>query len=962
MANFKTKARAVELLGKGQIADLPTAISELWKNGYDAYAKDLSCDLYIPGYKDIIEPLFCLSDDGWGMNYDDIVSKWIVLGTDSKSRGFSNYSPKQTFGLPQRIPMGEKGIGRLSVAYLGSPMLMLTKKENEVCQALFIDWRILENFNLFIDEVNIPCLDFNDVDNLNSLILSLKSEFLDNFNTVSSSDFTWNGQEELREQIISDVTNFSLPESLIIEFTSLFQAKSNHGTKFIIGNPNEQLLDLISYSPLEDSSNAVLEIQRSLTGIFNIFKDVPDFSTAFNIYTETGKYNIISDFFDKEDFKYADHQIKGTIDENGMFNGTVRVFQKTYPYTFRPIRKPGKTPYGTLDLELGQMEGVSKASMLSEEQYGLITSKTEKYGGLYIYRDDFRVLPYGRTDYDFLKFEERRSKRAGYYFFSHRNMFGYISITRIGNPYLKDKAGREGLIENRAYKELKEDLISLFVDISKNFLKSTEPDEVNARSEQLDAIKQKHHAILEAEKKRNRQTKANFSKQLKVNQEEIRYIEKEINSLQAELKNKAELLNLTYEQYLELSNSLLNRKEKLRSLKLIYPKRVSLSSTQERKLEEYQSLYSSILDSFETCENAISQIRKRFDVQNLKKDFENQYLYSLREISTLINKYISRVSAIADSHKIMLANVGRDFVERFKQIVSESISPMNLPSEYEDAIKQISFYREEIKTKIDNQFAPFVSHIESLSLDIDEEVILLWYQSKHKELEERLEATNELAQLGISAEIIDHELYSLHAQMANSLSFFKEYSRNHTEIDSQYQQLSVAFEHMEANYKMLQPLYRTAKKQRNRFTGKHIMESMRSFFGQRIKDLEVTIESSQEFDNYDFFTYESVIYSVFINIINNALYWLIPSPNRIIRMEYKQDTEEILIMNSGEKIDNKIIEDIFTLFFTRKHNGRGIGLYLAKQSLKKIGMDIYATNLSEYNRLNGACFIIKLNS
>lgn len=962
MANFKTKARAVELLGKGQIADLPTAISELWKNGYDAYAKDLSCDLYIPGYKDINEPLFCLSDDGWGMNYEDIVSKWIVLGTDSKSRGMHNYTPEQTFGLPLRIPMGEKGIGRLSVAYLGSPMLMLTKKENEVCQAVFIDWRILENFNLFIDEVNIPCHAFNDGEDLNSLISKMKLEFLENFHSDSSSDLTWSGQEELREQIINDVSSFYIPDSLIKEFTNLFQGVSSHGTKFIIGNPNEQLLDLIGYSPLEVSSNSVLEIQRSLTGIFNVFKDIPDFSTSFNILTEAGKYNIISDFFDPEDFKYADHHIKGKIDENGMFNGSIRVFQKTYQYTFRPIRKPGKTPYGSFDLELGQMEGAPKASMLSEEQYDSITSKTEKYGGLYIYRDRFRVLPYGRTDYDFLRFEERRSKKAGYYFFSHRNMFGYISITRNGNPSLKDKAGREGLIENKAYKELKDDLIALFVDIAKNFLKSTDPDEVNARSEQLDAIRQRHHAILEAEKKRNRQTKANFTKLLKANQEKIRFIEQEIFSLQAELENKAELLNLTYEEYLKLSNSLLDKREKLRSLKLISPKRVSLSSTQERKFSEYQALYSSICDSFESCENAIAQMRKRFDVQNLKKDFENQYMYSLREISTLTNQYISRISTIADAHKVMLLNEGRGFTEQFKQMVSESIPPMNLLSEYEDAIKQVAMYREEIKTKIDNQFAPFVSHIESLSLDIDEEVILEWYQSKYHELEERLDATNELAQLGISAEIIDHELYSLHAQMANSLSYFKEYSRTHPETVSQYKQLSVAFEHMEANYKMLQPLYRTAKKQRAVFTGRHILESMCTFFSQRIKDLDVTIESTDDFDNYEFFTYESVIYSVFINIINNALYWLIPSPSRVIRIVYQQDTNEILIMNSGEKIDNKIINDIFTLFFTRKHNGRGIGLYLARQSLKSIGMDIYASNATEYNRLNGACFIIKLNS
>lgn len=37
MPQFRAKARAVDLLGKGQISDLPTAISELWKNGYDAY-------------------------------------------------------------------------------------------------------------------------------------------------------------------------------------------------------------------------------------------------------------------------------------------------------------------------------------------------------------------------------------------------------------------------------------------------------------------------------------------------------------------------------------------------------------------------------------------------------------------------------------------------------------------------------------------------------------------------------------------------------------------------------------------------------------------------------------------------------------------------------------------------------------------------------------------------------------
>ncbi len=43
--------------------------------------------------------------------------------------GRSFLTEKERFGKPSGVPMGEKGIGRLSVAYLGSPMLMLTKSK-----------------------------------------------------------------------------------------------------------------------------------------------------------------------------------------------------------------------------------------------------------------------------------------------------------------------------------------------------------------------------------------------------------------------------------------------------------------------------------------------------------------------------------------------------------------------------------------------------------------------------------------------------------------------------------------------------------------------------------------------------------------------------------------------------------------------------------------------------------------
>src|SRR5580692_2117761 len=86
MPQFRAKARAVDLLGKGQIADLPTAISELWKNGYDAYGDNLEAFIYEKKDRNYGDPVFVISDDGKGMSRDEILTKFFILGTDSKSR------------------------------------------------------------------------------------------------------------------------------------------------------------------------------------------------------------------------------------------------------------------------------------------------------------------------------------------------------------------------------------------------------------------------------------------------------------------------------------------------------------------------------------------------------------------------------------------------------------------------------------------------------------------------------------------------------------------------------------------------------------------------------------------------------------------------------------------------------------------------------------------------------------
>lgn len=946
-------------MGKGQIADLPTAISELWKNGYDAYARNLRCNLYLPGYKDIESPVFTLSDDGFGMSESDILNKWIVLGTDSKAKGVTLYSEEDRFGLEQRIPMGEKGIGRLSVAYLGSPMLMLTKKKGQSCQALLIDWRILENYNLFVDDVSIPVSAIPEAGLLESVFRDMKATLLTNLDGTDA----WKEQVELRDAIEKSIDSLAIPEAIVTEVVSCFWAADFHGTTFIIFQPNEQLLDLEVFNPNDPEGDSVSEIQRSLSGIYNLFIDSPDFSTEFNVVNAAGPYNLINDFFDRKDFDKADHFIKGHVDESGMFSGTVRVFNQTVSYSYRPVRLPGNTPYGAFDLELGEMEGQAKSSLLGPEEYSAITKKTDRFGGLYIYRDKFRVLPYGRTDYDFLKFEERRSKGAGYYFFSHRNMFGYIAISRSGNKDLVDKAGREGLIENKAYREFKKDLIALFVDLGKSFFYTTKEDgeTKTLRAEQIREIEAKNKRLLEAENKRAKQTKARFNVELKENRKRIAELHSEIVKLQEQLQEKARSLWVTYEEYQSVAQELNERKAQLRSMKLIKPQRVTLSSVQEKKYSEYLAVYDSVSRAIHQCEEDASRVREKFDVLNLKKDFDTNYSLALREISQAVVSFRNRFDAVSDRFRSAFLDDQRDFMEAFKNSV-QTLSELNTKEEYQSAISFIIKAKEEIKNQISDKYVSFVEHMENLDFEVDDDFLIDWYKKQQETLTEKLEATDQLAQLGISAEIIDHELNVLYARMANSVRILGEYAKSHSEVSETYAQIKVAFEHMEANYKMLQPLYHTIRRQRTEFSGEYLLENVCSFYRSRLDDLNVDVSASESFREYKFFTIESVIFSVFINVVNNALYWLVPVRDRKICFDYDSNSKELLLMNSGERIDDRLLEDIFTLFFTRKSNGRGIGLYLARRSLRSIGMDIYATNDPRYNRLGGACFVIKLEA
>ena len=436
MANFRTKARAIDLLGKNQIADLPTAITELWKNGYDAYGDYLVARLYQAGYCEVSHDMFLISDDGRGMDRNDILNKWIVIGTGNKKNVNKELTEEERLYKKQRVPLGEKGIGRLSVAYLGNHMLMLSKKANSDIQVLFMNWKILDNYEMFLDEVEIPLTSISEINDIDVAYESLKREFMKNFDSDS-----WKNFADVKEKVLESLTKYKkVPEVVKAVLESHFMGKK-HGTVFMVFDPISELREL----EMENSAEVVIKedrervseqtnyIRSALSGLFNPFdteltqeravnlekelnNEFED-SPCFLIYGSDGKVHDflrLKDFYTVDEFEDCEHWIKGSFDEKGCFNGVIKGYNnEQFPYHFVP-RERLRAKVGKMELKVAFWEAQQAKSIMSPEIWNAYEKKAENYSGLYLYRDGFRVLPYGRTDFDFLGFEENRSKGAGY--------------------------------------------------------------------------------------------------------------------------------------------------------------------------------------------------------------------------------------------------------------------------------------------------------------------------------------------------------------------------------------------------------------------------------------------------------------------------------------------------------------------------------------------------------------------
>ena len=965
MATFKTRARTLDMLGRQQIAGIPTAISELFKNAHDAYADRVEIDYYRS------DGLFVLRDDGIGMSHDDFTSRWLTIGTESKFD--PNRPPPRDPDKTVRTMLGEKGIGRLAIATIGPQLLVLTRAKTgsgaSDLTAAFLNWGIFEWPGIDLEDIDVPLRSF-PAGTLPSAkdVADMVGEFRDCANQLGRQV-----DSQLLNHLVGELDRFDVDPQDIDSYLDAPSLRNNgSGTHFIIRPASELLTDDIDGDPTASKAAALKKatpLKKALLGFGNTM--TPDshtvIHTAFRDHTTDELVDDLigeDEFFTPDEFRSADHRIRGEFDEFGQFRGEISIYGEAIADHVIPWGggRGLTTGCGPFSIDFAAFEGESRHSTIPHEEHTRLARKADELGGLYIYRNGIRILPYGDTDYDWLDIEFRRTKSAYYYYFSHRKMFGAVEIDADRNGNLREKAGREGFQENKAYRQFRSILQNFFLQVAADFFRSdgVHAEAFDSRKAELsreDEVRKRRERQVSARKRKFQDNLDAFFDKLSKNapQEEALALTEQVEA-DLQLAGNIEDSQLAASKVLELER---RAQVDIRTLEASYRvsrPRVGLSKVTLRDWSAYNAEFATLQERvFKPARELIDDL-----IGAEARKAELSLDRHVRTEATLDDLGREARKATGESGRVVREEAA-EVVRRTREVAGQSLKTVE--SELRAVLSEVQRInladmpderfvetRDALETRIltvtEEQRALLDSVLEQLqAIDVTGENSaaeqLMAIEQRNLVLEEEAEADAQLAQLGMAIEIINHEFSATIRAVRNGLRRLKAWADANEGLRELHDNIRSSFDHLDGYLTLFTPLQRRLHRKPVEIRGSDVHDFLEELFRARLQRHEVTLTATKAFANSKVVGFPSSFYPVFVNLLDNAIFWLSQqNPQRERRIKLDARGGMLLVSDTGPGVDVRDREAIFEFGFTRKPGGRGMGLHIGRESLRRVGFDL----------------------
>lgn len=386
--NIKPAARLITTIGEDLIGDSYAAIIELVKNSFDADASHV--DITFEYENDLLR--IEIFDDGHGMSRNTILNKWLVPATDNKL--LDRTSPKG------RKLQGRKGIGRYAAAILGHKLSLESIDEIGEKTSVEINWEIFEKEE-YLEDVYIE-------------VVSEKTDEGHGTNLIIEAD-----EERMKA--------WGRPELLKLT-RELRKLKSPILKESEDDNFNINLAFV--NCPFEEYNNEVFEIEALVIGEFfdyRIHGNVDESGNLQATYENNYDRSIVRDEISTK------IKLKEGIEYCGPIKFDFRVFDRDPESITNLIDKGLVDPISKLAI------GKREAKTMLDDAYGVN-----------LYRERFRIRPYGNGGIDWLDLDKKRIQNPSLRI-SNNQIIGFVEIMPEEISNLYEKSARDGLKEDSYY-------------------------------------------------------------------------------------------------------------------------------------------------------------------------------------------------------------------------------------------------------------------------------------------------------------------------------------------------------------------------------------------------------------------------------------------------------------------------------------------------------------------------------
>ncbi|WP_217883855.1 ATP-binding protein [Halomonas citrativorans] len=352
----------------------------------------------------------------------------------------------------------------------------------------------------------------------------------------------------------------------------------------------------------------------------------------------------------------------------------------------------------------------------------------------------------------------------------------------------------------------------------------------------------------------------------------------------------------------------------------------------------------------ETNKGRISQSELRAialqDIEKEKEEIVRDLVNLRREAVSASEKMQGIVQKVLQEEFSELRASMEKHVSNFTRISAEQPEKLDiLRRETEQKILTLKMHEASLFESLKRQMVE-ISESVQVRETLDDQLGAL--ESRNQLLEEQVEFYADFAQMGMSVGILQHEFEGAARGIRSAMSELKPWADKNPPLAKIYKKLRDHIEHLDGYLKVLDPLGRRMHRSTIEISGSEILNVIRNVFEDKLTSSNIKLEATLSFRSFKVSCKSSAVIGAFINIIDNAIYWLDSRAqgDRTITMD--ADDEGFLISNNGPGIEERMQRRIFEFGETQKPGGRGMGLAVSRETLHREGFTIELSHSGAY--------------